>query len=89
MGNLPTTSHICIDTAAAMHIMNKSSKHSDALAAGAGHIDRALRDQGLNATWGYVASENNPADGISSGAKALPADIAKGWNLRRGAWEVG
>ncbi|KEG05376.1 hypothetical protein DQ04_22751000 [Trypanosoma grayi] len=47
-----------------------------------GRIDRVLRDQDLNATWGYVVSENNPTDGISQGAEVLPADIAKGWGLR-------
>ncbi|KEG05256.1 hypothetical protein DQ04_24531000, partial [Trypanosoma grayi] len=83
-GNLLITLHICIDNTTVMHIMQKGNTHSDALVGEAGHIDRVLRDHGLNATWGYVASENNPADGMSRGAKVFPTDIAKGWDLRRG-----
>ncbi|KEG06027.1 hypothetical protein DQ04_16451030 [Trypanosoma grayi] len=58
--------------------MKKGNAHSDALVGEAGLIDRVLRDQGLHATWGYAALANNPADGISRGAKVLPTDIAKG-----------
>ncbi|KEG06395.1 TcC31.12 [Trypanosoma grayi] len=88
-GNMPITLHICIDNTTVMHIMKKGNTHSDALVGEAGLIDRVLRDQGLHASWDYVASKNNPADGISRGAKVLPTDIAKGWDLRRGAREAG
>ncbi|KEG06111.1 putative protein kinase, putative,serine/threonine protein kinase [Trypanosoma grayi] len=63
-GNLPITLHMCIDNTAVVHIMKKGDAHSDGLVGGAGLIDRVLRDQGLHATWGYVASENNPSNGI-------------------------
>ncbi|KEG06906.1 hypothetical protein DQ04_11691010, partial [Trypanosoma grayi] len=82
--NLPAKIHICADSTTVMHSMPKGSTHSDAPVGVAGHIDRALRGQGLHATWGYVASEKNPADGIPRGVKVLPTDIAKGRDLRRG-----
>ncbi|KEG09744.1 putative protein kinase, putative,serine/threonine protein kinase [Trypanosoma grayi] len=88
-GNLPATLHICTDNPTVMPIMGKGSAHSDALVGEARHTDRAPREKGPNATPGYVALENNSADGIPCEVKVLPTDIAKGWGLRRGAREAG
>ncbi|KAG8347590.1 hypothetical protein TRVL_01565 [Trypanosoma vivax] len=46
-----------------MNIMEKGSTHSDALVCGPSLIDKASQEQGVQASWGYIAE--NPADSIS------------------------
>ncbi|KEG06657.1 hypothetical protein DQ04_12861000 [Trypanosoma grayi] len=77
-GASPTTRHICIDNTTVMRIMEKGSVRSDALVWGAGPIERALREQGTNTTWGHVASESNPADDISRGLKFYRRTLERG-----------
>ncbi|ORC85230.1 uncharacterized protein TM35_000372030, partial [Trypanosoma theileri] len=80
---------IRVDNTTVMNIMRKGNTHSQALVKEANAIDRVLRLHGVPAKWSYVASENNPADGISRGNTIKKSDLAKGWNLRRGEREAG
>ncbi|KEG10835.1 hypothetical protein DQ04_03251130 [Trypanosoma grayi] len=70
--------HICGDSAAVAHIMTTSNAHSEALVREATAINRALWDLKVGAAWRYVASRNNPADGISRGQDVKALDLAKG-----------
>ncbi|ORC90666.1 uncharacterized protein TM35_000084640 [Trypanosoma theileri] len=80
---------IRVDNTTVMHIMQKGNTHSQALVKEADAIDKVLRLHGVRATWNYVASEQNPADGISRGKPVHSVDLARGWNLRWGEREAG
>ncbi|ORC89558.1 uncharacterized protein TM35_000123330 [Trypanosoma theileri] len=80
---------IRVDNTTVMGIMQKGNAHSQALVKEANAIDRVLCSHGIHAEWSYVASEQNPADGISRGKFIKKSDIAKGWNLRREESEAG
>ncbi|ORC86506.1 uncharacterized protein TM35_000282220 [Trypanosoma theileri] len=75
---------IRVDNTTVMHIMKKGNTHSQALVKEADAIDKVLRLHGIRATWSYVASEQNPADGLSRGKPVHSVDLATGWNLRWG-----
>ncbi|KAH9599157.1 hypothetical protein LSM04_008206 [Trypanosoma melophagium] len=75
---------IRVDNTTVMHILQKGNTHSQALVKEADAIDRVLRSHGIRAKWCYVASEQNPADGLSRGKTVHSVDVAKGWNLRWG-----
>ncbi|ORC92306.1 uncharacterized protein TM35_000045200 [Trypanosoma theileri] len=80
---------IRVDNTTVMNIMQKGNTHSQTLLKEANAIDRVLRPYSITAKWSYVASENNPADGISRGKFIKKSDLAKVWNLRWGEREAG
>nr|CCC46577.1 conserved hypothetical protein, in T. vivax [Trypanosoma vivax Y486] len=77
--------HICIGDTTAMSIMNKGVVYSDALAREPSLIDKALKEQGVRASWDYIASTENAADGISRGNMLGKVDVARGLYMRRSA----
>ncbi|ORC93273.1 uncharacterized protein TM35_000011500 [Trypanosoma theileri] len=79
--------HICVDNTTVMNTMRRGITNSDALVEEASAIDKVLQECNIQATWSYVASENNPADGISRGKSIKEIDVAKGWYLRMEARE--
>ncbi|KAH8604090.1 hypothetical protein ERJ75_001734200 [Trypanosoma vivax] len=61
----PKNLHICIGNAMAMSIMKKANARSGALVRERLLIDKVLQEQGVRASWAYIASGDNPADEIS------------------------
>ncbi|KAH8610850.1 hypothetical protein ERJ75_001069400 [Trypanosoma vivax] len=60
----PKNLHIDTGNAKAMNIMKKGNAHSDTLVRERSCIDEALQEQGVQASWVYIASAENPADGF-------------------------
>ncbi|KAF8294763.1 hypothetical protein TcBrA4_0071310 [Trypanosoma cruzi] len=65
--------------------VNKGSSKSHAMTWELQRIFEVLDSRGIQATFAYVRSAENPADGISRGRVFTLQDLAKGWNLRKGA----
>ncbi|KAH8615516.1 hypothetical protein ERJ75_000576600 [Trypanosoma vivax] len=84
----PQNLRICIDNATVMNIMKEGNTRSDVLVREPSRINKALQEQGVQASWDSIASGDNPADGISRGNRFWQVDIAKGWWMRRGAWKT-
>ncbi|KAH8604890.1 hypothetical protein ERJ75_001666500 [Trypanosoma vivax] len=63
----PKNWHICIDNATAMNTVMKVNAHSDALVHEPSLIDRVLQEQGVQTSWGYIASAEDAVDGIPRG----------------------
>ncbi|KAH8619478.1 hypothetical protein ERJ75_000162800 [Trypanosoma vivax] len=79
---MPKNLHIGIANATSMNIMKSGRAHSDALVREPSLIDKALQKQGVQAPWDYIASAENPADGISRGN-----GLGMWMSRRRGACE--
>ncbi|PWU89965.1 putative target of rapamycin (TOR) kinase 1 [Trypanosoma cruzi] len=62
---------------------NKGSSKSYTMTWELQRIYEFLDSHGMRATFAYVRSAKNPADGISRGRLFTLQDLAKGWNLRR------
>ncbi|CCD21424.1 hypothetical protein TRVL_08193 [Trypanosoma vivax] len=75
---------ICIGNAAAMNVMKKGNANCDALVREPSLAGKALQEQGVHASWDYIASAGRPADVSSRGNGLWKVDVAKGWWMRRG-----
>ncbi|KAF8277464.1 putative target of rapamycin (TOR) kinase 1 [Trypanosoma cruzi] len=82
---LPSTMDIWVENTSLQGAANKGSSKSHALASELQRIYEFLDSRGVQATFAYVRSADSPADGISHGRVFTLQDLAKGWNLRRGA----
>ncbi|PWV14552.1 putative target of rapamycin (TOR) kinase 1 [Trypanosoma cruzi] len=82
---LPSTMGVWVDNTSQQGAANKGSSESHAMTWGLRRIYEFLDSRGIQATFAYVRSAENPADGISRGRVFTLQDLAKGWHLRRGA----
>ncbi|PWU88485.1 hypothetical protein C4B63_72g112 [Trypanosoma cruzi] len=82
---LPSTMDVWVDNTSLQGAANKGSSKSHALTWELQRIYEFLDSRGIQAKFAYVRSAENPADGISRGRVFTLQDLAKGWNLRRGA----
>ncbi|KAF5214758.1 hypothetical protein ECC02_012608 [Trypanosoma cruzi] len=82
---LPSTMDVWVDNTSLQGAANKGSSKSHAMTWELQRIYEFLDSRGIQATFGYVRSAENPADGISRGRVFTLQDLANGWNLRRGA----
>ncbi|PWU99263.1 putative target of rapamycin (TOR) kinase 1 [Trypanosoma cruzi] len=82
---LPSTMDVWVDNTSLQGAANKGSSKSHAMTWELQRIFEFFDSRGIQATFAYVRSAENPADGISRGRVFTLQDLAKGWNLRRGA----
>ncbi|PWV06149.1 putative target of rapamycin (TOR) kinase 1 [Trypanosoma cruzi] len=82
---LPSTVDVWADNTSLQGAANKGSSKSHALTRELQRICEFVESRGIQATFAYVRSAENPADGISRGRVFTLQDLAKGWNLRRAA----
>ncbi|KAF8302090.1 hypothetical protein TcBrA4_0050800 [Trypanosoma cruzi] len=82
---LPSTMDVWVDNTSLQGAANKGGSKSHALTWELRVIYEFVDSRGIQATFAYVRSAENPADGISRGRVFTLQDLAKGWNLRRGA----
>ncbi|KAF8285822.1 putative target of rapamycin (TOR) kinase 1 [Trypanosoma cruzi] len=82
---LPTTMDVWVDNTLLQGAANKGSSKSHAMTWKLQRIYEFLDSRRLHASVAYVRCAKNPADGISRGRVFTLQDLAKGWNLRRGA----
>ncbi|RNC39059.1 putative serine/threonine protein phosphatase [Trypanosoma cruzi] len=82
---LPSTMNVWVDSTLLQGAANKGSSKSNALTREPQRIYEFLESRGIQATFAYVVSAENPADGISRGRVFTLQDLAKGWNMRREA----
>ncbi|KAF5221329.1 hypothetical protein ECC02_005571 [Trypanosoma cruzi] len=82
---LPSTMDIWVGNNSLQGAANKGSSKSHAMTWEKQRIYGFLDLRGIQAFFAYVRPAENPADGISRGRVFTLQDLAKGWNLRRGA----
>ncbi|RNC55042.1 putative serine/threonine protein phosphatase [Trypanosoma cruzi] len=82
---LPPTIGVWVGNTSLQGAANKGSSKSHALKWDLRRTYEFLDSRGIQASFAYVRSAENPADGISRGRVFTLQDLAKGWNLRRGA----
>ncbi|RNC58625.1 protein kinase, partial [Trypanosoma cruzi] len=82
---LPSTMDFWVDSTSLQGAANKGSSKPHAMTWELQRIYEFLDHCGIQASFAYVRSAENPADGISRGRVFTPEDLAKGRNLRRGA----
>ncbi|KAF8289847.1 putative target of rapamycin (TOR) kinase 1 [Trypanosoma cruzi] len=82
---LPSTMDVWVDSTSLQGAANKGSSKSHAMTWELRRIHGFLDSRGIKASFVYGRSAENPADGISRGRVFTLQDLAKGWNLRRGA----
>ncbi|PWV09369.1 putative target of rapamycin (TOR) kinase 1 [Trypanosoma cruzi] len=82
---LPRTIDVWMSNTLLQGAANKGGSKPHAMTWELQRIYEFLDSRGIKASFAYVRSAENPADGISRGRVFTPEDIAKGWNLRRGA----
>ncbi|PWV15446.1 putative target of rapamycin (TOR) kinase 1 [Trypanosoma cruzi] len=84
---LPSTMDVWVGNNSLQGAANKGSSKSHALTCELQRIYEFLDSRGIQASFAYVRSAENPEDGILRGRVFTLQDLAKGWNLRRGAAE--
>ncbi|KAF8278308.1 hypothetical protein TcYC6_0035500 [Trypanosoma cruzi] len=82
---LPPTMDFWVDNTSLQGAANKGSPKSHALTWELRRIYEFLESCRLQASFAYVRSAENPADGMPRGRVFTLQDLAKGWKLRRGA----
>ncbi|RNC60630.1 protein kinase, putative,serine/threonine protein kinase [Trypanosoma cruzi] len=82
---LPSTTDVWVDNTSLRGAANKGSTKSHSMTWELRRIYEFLDSRGVQVSFAYVRSAENPADGISRGRVFTIQDLAKGWNLRRGA----
>ncbi|PWV10966.1 putative target of rapamycin (TOR) kinase 1 [Trypanosoma cruzi] len=82
---LPSTMDVWVGNNSLQGAANKGSSKSHAMTWELQRIYRFLDLRGIHASFAYVRSADNPADGISRGRVFTLQGLAKGWKLRRGA----
>ncbi|KEG05637.1 hypothetical protein DQ04_19811000 [Trypanosoma grayi] len=80
---------LCVYTAKTARVMRRRDAFADALVNKASVVGNVLRNVRIKNTLERVASEANRADGISRGLSINRIEIATGWSLQKGAWELG
>ncbi|PWV04070.1 putative target of rapamycin (TOR) kinase 1 [Trypanosoma cruzi] len=80
---LPSTMDVWVDNTSLQGAANKGSSNSHALTWELRVICEFLDSRGVQVSFAYVRSAENPADGISRGRVFTLQDLAKGWNLRK------
>ncbi|RNC37821.1 putative serine/threonine protein phosphatase [Trypanosoma cruzi] len=82
---LPSTMDVWVDNTLFQGAANKGSSKSHATAREPQRIYEFLDSRGIQVSFAYVRSAENPADGISRGRVFTLEELAKGWSLRRGS----
>ncbi|RNC49509.1 protein kinase, putative,serine/threonine protein kinase [Trypanosoma cruzi] len=82
---LPSTMDIWVDNTSLQGVANKVSSKSHAMTWELKWIYEFVDSRGIQASFAYVRSAENPADGISRGRVFRLQDVAKGWKLPGGA----
>ncbi|PWU92849.1 putative target of rapamycin (TOR) kinase 1 [Trypanosoma cruzi] len=82
---LPSTMDVWVDNTSLQGAENKGGSKSHATTWELRVMYEFLDSFGIQASFAHVRSADNPKDGISRGRMFTLPDLAKGWNLRRGA----
>ncbi|PWV16466.1 putative target of rapamycin (TOR) kinase 1 [Trypanosoma cruzi] len=82
---LPSTMDVWVDNTSLQGAANKGSSKSHAMTWELQRICLFLDSRGVQASFAYARSAENPTDGISRGRVFTLQDLAKGWTWRRGA----
>ncbi|RNF11412.1 serine/threonine protein phosphatase [Trypanosoma cruzi] len=81
---LPSTMDVWVDNTSLQGAANKGSSKSHALTWELQRIFEFLDSRGIQASFAYVRSAENPADGISRSRVFTLQDLAKGMELANG-----
>ncbi|KAF8298879.1 putative target of rapamycin (TOR) kinase 1 [Trypanosoma cruzi] len=85
---LPPTTDVWVDNTSPQGAANKGSSKSHAMTWELRRICLFFDSRGIQASFAYVRSADNPADGISRGRVFTLQDLAKGMELVRGSGGV-
>ncbi|KAF8297060.1 putative target of rapamycin (TOR) kinase 1 [Trypanosoma cruzi] len=80
---LPSTTDVWVDNTSLQGAASKGSSKSHTMTWELQRIHEFLGSRGIQASFAYVRSAENPADGILRGRVFTLQDLAKEWNLRR------
>ncbi|RNE96038.1 target of rapamycin (TOR) kinase 1 [Trypanosoma cruzi] len=80
---LPSTMDVWVDNTSLQGAVNKGSSKSHAMMWELQRIYEFVDSRGIQVSFAYVRSAENPADGISRGCVFTLQDLERGRNLRR------